>query len=281
VNAFAPSLIKDTVAPTGSVTLAGTTINGTVATNSTTLWLSLAFTDATSGVSQMAFSTNGGSTYGASQPYSNTASIVLPSADGSYSIAVKVFDAAGNSAVVTKSARLDQTGPTITSSITAPTNAGSYDAGQLVTLTFSASDVDTVASLGAKLDGLTAITSGAAFNTETLTAGTHTLVITATDALGNTAMTTITIQVHSTVGGLTKAVNDGVSSAKITSSATSSQLLSYLSSAQAALTANNHASATSYLASFVSLVTAQSGVTINAAYATLLIGWANDLIARL
>jgi hypothetical protein len=31
----------------------------------------------------------------------------------------------------------------------------------------------------------------------------------------------------------------------------------------------------------VSLVTAQSGVTINAADATLLIGWANDLIARL
>jgi len=28
-------------------------------------------------------------------------------------------------------------------------------------------------------------------------------------------------------------------------------------------------------------VTAQSGVTINAAYATLLISWANDLIARL
>jgi len=56
---------------------------------------------------------------------------------------------------------------------------------------------------------------------------------------------------------------------------------SYLSSAQAALNANNHTSAKSYLASFVSLVTAQSGVTINAAYATRLISWANDLIARL
>jgi hypothetical protein len=31
----------------------------------------------------------------------------------------------------------------------------------------------------------------------------------------------------------------------------------------------------------VSLVAAQSGVSINAAYAALLAGWANDLIARL
>jgi len=31
----------------------------------------------------------------------------------------------------------------------------------------------------------------------------------------------------------------------------------------------------------VTLVTAQSGVSINAAYAALLIAWANDLIARL
>jgi hypothetical protein len=227
----------------------------------------------------MAFSTNGGSTYGALQPYSNTASVVLPSADGSYSIAVKVFDAAGNSVVVTKSARLDRTGPTITSSITAPTNAGSYDAGQLVTLTYGASDVDNVASVGAKLDGV-AITSGAAFNTETLTAGPHSIVITATDVLGNTSMTTITIQVHATVAGLTTAVTDGVTRAQITSAA-ATQLNSYLSSAQAALTANNHTSAKTYLASFVTYAQAQSGTTINAAYAALLVAWANDLIARL
>jgi hypothetical protein len=131
------------------------------------------------------------------------------------------------------------------------------------------------------LDGTTSITSGVAFNTETLGAGTHTIVITAKDGLANVSTTTITIQVHATVSGLTKAVNDGVTAARITSSTTSSQLLSYLSSAQAALNANNHASAKTYLASFVSLATAQSGVTINAAYAALLIGWANDLIARL
>ena len=77
------------------------------------------------------------------------------------------------------------------------------------------------------------------------------------------------------------AVNDGRSSNKITSSTTSSQLLSYLTSAQNALNAGNTAQAKSYLASFVSYVQAQSAVTITPAYATLLAGWANDLIARL
>jgi hypothetical protein len=48
-----------------------------------------------------------------------------------------------------------------------------------------------------------------------------------------------------------------------------------------ALNAGNHTSAKSYLASFVSLVQSQSGVSITAAYAALLVSWANDLIARL
>jgi hypothetical protein len=182
---------------------------------------------------------------------------------------------------LTKQVRLDRTGPTIGYLITSPANAGSYDVGQAVTLNYGASDVDNVASMGAVLDGATSVASGVAFNTETLGAGTHTIVITAKDGLGNVSTTTLTLTVHATVAGLTKAVNDGVSSAKITSSTTSSQLLSYLSSAQSALNANNHASAKTYLASFVSLAQAQSGVTINAAYAALLIGWAQDLIARL
>jgi FIMAH domain-containing protein len=153
--------------------------------------------------------------------------------------------------------------------------------GQSVTLTDSASDADNVASLSAVLDGTTAISSRVAFNTETLAAGTHTIVITAKDGLGNVSTTTITLTVHATVGGLTTAVNDGVTHLQITSSTVATQLTAYLSSAQSALTAGNHTSAKSYLASFVAYVQGQSGTTINAAYAALLVGWANDLIARL
>ena len=86
---------------------------------------------------------------------------------------------------------------------------------------------------------------------------------------------------HATVAGLTTAVNDGTASRQITSTATSSQLLSYLSSAQTALNANDHATAKTNLASFVTYAQGQSGGTITAAYASLLVAWANDLIARL
>ena len=278
-NTIVYNLIKETVAPGGSFSIAGTVINTVTATTNPTLALSLAFT-APSGIATVAYSTNGGSTYGATQAYSTSASLLL-TADGLYTIAIKATTNAGNVGTYTKQVRLDRVGPAVTSSITAPTNAGSYDTGQSIALTYSAADVDNVASLSAVLDGTTSITSGVAFSTETLGAGTHTIVINAKDGLGNVSTTTITIQVHTTIGGLTKAVNDGATAAKITSSTTSSQLLSYLSSAQAALNANNHASAKTYLASFVSLVSAQSGVTINAAYAALLIGWANDLITRL
>ena len=53
-----------------------------------------------------------------------------------------------------------------------------------------------------------------------------------------------------------------------------------MSNAQSALIAGNHTLAKSYLASFVSLVQSQSGVSITAAYGALLVSWANDLIAR-
>src|SRR5260370_14088128 len=52
-------LVKDTVAPAGSFTLAGTTINGYTATNNATLPLNLGLTP-TSALAPVAFSTNGG-----------------------------------------------------------------------------------------------------------------------------------------------------------------------------------------------------------------------------
>jgi hypothetical protein len=273
------NLIKDSTAPTGSFTIAGTTISGVVATTNPALSLSLAFTAAT-GIASVAFSTNGGSTYGVPQAYATAATLTL-GADGLYTIAIQVTSNAGNVAIFTKQVRLDRTGPAISYSITAPTNSGSYDVGQVVTLTDSASDVDNVASLSAVLDGTTAITSGVAFNTETLAAGTHTIVITAKDGLGNVSTTTLTLTVHATIAGLTTAVNDGVTHSMILSSTVATQLKAYLSSAQSALTAGNHTLAKSYLASFVTYVQQQSGITINAAYAALLVGWAQDLISRL
>src|SRR5258708_26189730 len=95
-------------------------------------------------------------------------------ADGLYTIAIQVTSNAGNVATFTKQVRLDRTGPAISYSFTSPTNSGSYDVGQLVTLTVSASDADNVNSLVALLHRSTTIATGTAFNTETLAPVPHT-----------------------------------------------------------------------------------------------------------
>jgi hypothetical protein len=277
-NTIVYNQIKETAAPGGSFAIAGTTINGTVATNNPALTLNLALT-APSGINTIAISTNGGSTYGAAQPYATTASATL-GADGLYTIVIQATTKAGSVGSYTKQVRLDRAGPAITSSITAPTNAGSYDVGQSVKLTYAATDVDNVAALTAVLDGTTVIATGVAFNTEGLAPGTHTIVITAKDGLGNTSSSTVTMTVHATVVGLTTAVNDGVTAGKITSNTLATQVKGYLTSAQTALNANDHASAKTYLASFVTTVNG-AGPSISSAYASLLVAWANDLIGRL
>jgi Ca2+-binding RTX toxin-like protein len=277
----AGSATKNTVAPAGGFTInaGGPVINGQAATTNPNLSLKLSFTDS-AGLVSMAFSTNGGITFGAAVAYGTSAAVPLTGPDGSYGVAVRVIDGAGNPAVITQQVRLDRAGPAISATMTAPTNNGSYDVGQVVTVNFSGADVDNVASISAVLDK-SAIANGSSINTEALTAGTHTITITARDGLGNSSSTTLTFQVHATVGGLTTAVNDGVKKGAITSSVISSKLLALLSLAQTSLTSANVSQAKTYLNAFISLCQQQSGRTITTAYATSLIGWTNDLIARL
>jgi hypothetical protein len=273
--------MKDTVAPTGSFTITGTVINGQLATNNPTLSVQLAFTDQGTGLGQMAFSTDGGTTYGSTASYATSGSTTIAGADGLYTIAVKVTDVAGNSVVIGgRVIRLDTTGPVTSYTITAAGASGWYDITQNITLSYSASDLDNVASVTATLDGNTTIASGGTISKETLSAGTHTIAIVATDGLGNTSTTTVTIQVHETLTSLITAVADGIVRGQI-ASAVATQLTGPLNSAQNALKAGNTAAAKSYLANFVTAVQAQSGTGVNAAYAALLVGWANDLISRL
>src|SRR5260370_40930326 len=82
-------LVKDTVAPAGSFTVVGTTINGYTATNNATLALNLGFT-ATSGIGTVAFSTNGGWAYPAPQAPAPTPTSAPPAA-APYSTATPVM----------------------------------------------------------------------------------------------------------------------------------------------------------------------------------------------
>jgi len=79
--------------------------------------------------------------------------------------------------------------------------------------------------------------------------------------------------VHATLQGLIDAVNQGVARGKITS-AQGASLVTQLQSATGS-------SAKSKLTKLISQVQSQSGVSIDAGYAALLVNWANDLITRL
>jgi hypothetical protein len=245
-------------------------INGQQATVNPNLSLQLAFADA-NGLNQMAFSTDGGTSYGAPTAYSGAASLVLPTTDGLYTVAVAVTDVAGNVTLVARSIRLDRTGPVITVSLPAPTNGTFYDVGKKIMLTYGATDIDG-ATTTVVLDGKTTLVGGV-IDIDTLTAGTHTIVVTAVDGVGNKSTTTLTFTIHATINGLINAVNDGVSRGYITSS----EGVILVSQLQSALKGT---STKVKLQQLVYMVQQASGKSVNAAYASLLVNWTNDLIAR-
>src|SRR5439155_634202 len=198
---LAANATKNTIAPSGTFTITGTVIGGQLMTKNPTLSLQLVFNDG-AGLTQMAFSTNGGTSYGTAVSYASTASTTL-SGDGLYTIAARVTDVPGNSTVVTQTIRLVTVGPTISYTMAAPTNSGPYDVGLTVpaTVNFGATSVANVASLTATLDNTISLSNGQAIDMDTLNAGAHTIVITAKDQLGNTSTTTTTFQVHATAAG--------------------------------------------------------------------------------
>lgn len=279
-TATAPkTLVIDTNPPTGSFTVKGTAQSGVTYTNSPTLSLTLSFSGSPAGLYQVAFSTNGGATYGTPVTYSTSGTLKLLAVTGTYTVAVKITDMAGNTAVFTTKVDLVRSSATISYTITAPTNGTSYDVGQQVTLAASATAADPVVSVIATLDGK-AWSLGTALNTATLAAGSHTLVITATDAAGTVTTKTVTLTVHATVAGLTAAVTYAVTKGYITSTTAVTKLKTALSKAQAAVTAKKTATAVTDIKQFLSYLTTYKKY-INSSYLTLLTGWGNDLVTRL
>ncbi|TMK23727.1 MAG: calcium-binding protein, partial [Actinobacteria bacterium] len=173
--------------------------------------------------------------------------------DGVLSSSVLETDTNGNTETVAGSPWLkDTTPPKVTVSLATPNNGTSYDVGTPITLTVAATDG------GSGIASTVSSNSGSTIDVDSLTAGAHTVTITSTDKAGNTTTVTVTFQVHATLTGLVKAVND-------------------IAILQSAMSGN---SAHAKLPSFISAVQSASGKTIAAAYATLLLSWANDLLSR-
>jgi large repetitive protein len=274
-------LVIDTGAPVAKVTVlsTGLIVNNVLTLANNLVSLKLDVTETGSGAAQVSISLDGGVTWSVPQAYSSALTATLP-ADGSYTLVVRVTDVAGN---VSQSAAqvlaLDTTGPTIALALTAaPT--GSYDLGASLGVTFSAADTTGVAWTLGVLDGQTWMTSGTAINVYSLTAGTHTFVVWAYDRLGNLSSVTQSFEVHATVGGLLGAVAYG-SSQKLIGNPVQSQLSSTLQSAANALALGQTSLAKSWLTAFVNQVIAAGTNKIDSAYASLLLNWARDLIARL
>ncbi|HEY6053457.1 MAG TPA: hypothetical protein VIU86_05970, partial [Gaiellaceae bacterium] len=215
-------------------------------------------------------STDGGATWVVAGAFTPSASLTL-GADGVYAVVVRVTDAFGNTTVSTQSVQLDTAAPTIAAALTAAPagNNGWYDVGTTATLAYSASD----GTISARLDSAIALGAPGLIDLDSLAAGAHTIVVTAVDAAGNVSTRSITFEVHATLAGLVAAVNDGAARGKITST-TQSTLVSQLKSAMSGNSA--HAK----LPGVITTVQQQSGKTIDAAYAALLLSWANDLYAR-
>ena len=143
-----------------------------------------------------------------------------------------------------------------------------------------ATDVSGVPSITARLDGSISLANGSSLDLFTLNAGTHTIVVTAADGVGNVSTQTITFAVHATIGGLLNAVAYGRARALV-SNQQQNQLTSILQSAQTALASGDSVTAKSRLNSFVAQVQSQSGTGIDATFAARLVNWTQDLIARI
>jgi hypothetical protein len=181
---------------------------------------------------------------------------------------VRLTDGAGNTGTYSLSVRVDTAGPAITTSFSAPPPATGYDGTANISASYSASDISSVASLTAKLDGVSF--SGSMVSIYALAAGTHTLVITATDGVGNTSSVTLTFAVHPTLNGVLAAVRYGQGIGTV-ASAESTKL-------QGLLNASNPVKTN--LTNFINEVRAQSGISISSAEATVLVSWAQDLYNR-
>jgi hypothetical protein len=190
-------------------------------------------------------------------------------ADGTLTVNASYVDINGYTAAATATVAKDTAPPTVSASLQAPptTNGGWYDVGTKISLTFSGSD-----GISATLDG-NAISSGM-IDLDTLTAGSHSIVVRGFDAAGNLTTQTITFQVRATLAGLLAAVNDGYAKGAVTAV----ELTTLVNLLRQAMNGN---SGRVKLPAFTAEVQLQSGKAIASGYAALLLNWAADLQLRL
>jgi hypothetical protein len=260
--------VVDTTAPVGSIVING----GAESTTDPTVTVTLAFADAV-GPARMRFSTDGGSTWSAWEPYAATKTLMLPGPYGLNNVAAQVADAAGNIGTASDSIILSP--PEIV-----VTGISSGQVCDLCAIFFVKVTVSgPVSSTTATLDGKAFALPGT-IDPFFLSAGDHTLLITVRDTAGRSTVKAIVFSVHVTIEGLICAVRRAVALGLVAREQ-ERPLIAKLEAAKASRDRGNAGAEINQLQAFIHDLEAQRGKKIDVGFADNAIGWTNDLISRI
>jgi len=266
--------VVDRTAPTGSIQIDG----GAATTTTGNVTVTLAFTDAV-GPARMRFSTDGGATWTAWEPYAASRALTLSGADGVKTIIAQVADAAGNVGSASDSIILAIASPTIVVTGISPGQSCDLCSALSVTITATAPAAAGALTVAATLDGKP-LALPAKIDPFLLAAGAHTLRIVARDQFGRESVQIVAFSVHATIEGLICAVQRAVAEGLVAPELETS-LLAKLYAARASRDRGNRTPEVNQLQAFTQELAAQRGKKIDSVFADRATGWTNDLIARI
>jgi len=162
--------------------------------------------------------------------------------------------------------------------ISSPT-AGTYSHAYRLSINFSATDEDGVASISAVLDSVN-VQSGTTIELMYLSLGTHTLTVTATDTLGNTAVQSVSFLVTTDIATLKTIMSKLYSWGEISGQGTCNSLMQTLNNAEKSAEKGDSHGVANHLRTFVHKIEVLKGKKISDSAAAILIGDANYLIAH-
>jgi minor extracellular serine protease Vpr len=243
----------DTIAPVTTAT--HTPAPNAAGWNNTAAALQLVATDGGSGVQDVRYSINGGTS---TTVPGNAASIAL-SADGQYAVSYFATDKAGNAEAAQNAAVwIDATAPVVTIA-----GAGTFTVDQAVTVTCTATD---------NLSGVVGTPCAAPLVQKQaweLALGTTSVSATAVDAADNSATATATVTVRATF--------DSLATLTARFGANGNSLVAQLNAAKDAAARGNASACNNALHAYQNAVAAQSGKSLTAAQAAVLTNLANAL----
>jgi hypothetical protein len=203
--------------------------------------------------------------------------IQVPDVDGQYVLSLTAHDACRRQGEPTQTpVTSDTTAPTIT--ITEPA-AAQYDTAQFAAIRYTVTDAGSgVDTSTATFDGAPA-TQGQTLDMYTLQPGLHTVTVTATDRVGNTATASKVFRVRATTASLISNIDRANTEGLLKNEGIHTSLRSELEAALTEHERGAHPVEWNILGGWISDLQAQSGKGIDATTAQRFIAYANDLIA--